>query len=453
MKLLRFTVKNHRSIRDEQTLDFAPKLGGLNRPRSGSWDDVIDNTAVIFGPNAAGKTNFIDAISFAMQAIIFSGTRWQEKKYIPHFPSIFNEEKNSSSLYEFDFIASNKNRYLYGFEITKNGVQKEWLSFVKNSPRSRWIDIFEREEKGDDTRNVVWNDRHVSPKSQREIEIVGKNELFLSSTMRLPKNDLRFIFEEISQGINILPLGDNYTKRRIDSIIKSILRGQFDLEELSSLMKIADTGIVSVEIDERKVPEELLKIIKDIQKISSSKKRKDQKNDIQATDDEIQEVAYSLLFSHANSKGEIKKLKIADESSGTLAWLSIAPIILESLKEGSIVIADELDTSLHQTLIESIIQLYTNPSINQNGAQLIFTSHNTNYLEHIREIGISTNQIWFVEKNKEGSSEIYSLGDFKTPDKANFERRYLSGRYGAIPRVSDGLFASMITNEDYSYGN
>lgn len=110
-------------------------------------------------------------------------------------------------------------------------------------------------------------------------------------------------------------------------------------------------------------------------------------------------------------------------------------------------IIDEIDASLHQSLVELVVQAFTDPSINIHGAQLIFTSHNTNVLEHAQSLGLQPAALWFAEKTVDGATEIYPLADFPNHPNANYERRYLSGRYGALPKLSPSTLRALVAKE------
>jgi AAA15 family ATPase/GTPase len=112
-----------------------------------------------------------------------------------------------------------------------------------------------------------------------------------------------------------------------------------------------------------------------------------------------------------------------------------------------LLIVDEIDMSLHTRACEAIFQLFTDPRINTQGAQIIATTHDTNL---ICSPQLGRDQIWFAEKNANGATEIYPLSDFKVRENDNFERGYLRGRFGALPFAGDPaeLFGSMRVNDD-----
>src|SRR5690606_588480 len=125
-----------------------------------------------------------------------------------------------------------------------------------------------------------------------------------------------------------------------------------------------------------------------------------------------------------------------DESSGTIAWLSLAFPALREIRNGGVLLVDELDSSLHPKLASALIALFQDPEINVRGAQLVFTSHDTSLLGHLAGAGLSTEETWFTEKSPDGVTEIYPLTDFPVKKDHNVERRYLGGRYGAVPTLA-----------------
>ena len=437
MSLLRFSVGNFCSIKDIVTLDLAPKLGeatALTDPVK----EITEPVTAIFGPNGSGKSNLLEALQFAHDVIIRSATSWRvldDYPTQPHFPFKLSKETVSQpSFFEFDFTID-ETRYLYGFTYGRDGVVEEWLSYV---PKQRWSKGFIRNRT--ETPEIDWNNSDITKTLQKELGKVDKRELILSVALRDEHPLLQKIAYALVSSLSFLPLGDFAQRERIQQATSLIRKKHFDLNEISLLMKAADTGIESVSLNEEKIPvetlERLYKFLKAITEFD------DKSNEI-LSNDEAEKVIYNLVFTHS---GEINSiLTLSEESAGTLAWLSTAPTLLQTLREGSVLIADELDSSLHQKLIEMIIKCFTDPSINQHGAQLIFTIHNTNIIEHMDDLSLDTKSIWFMEKNQNGESSLYSLADFPNHSDANYERRYLSGRYGALPYLSPAILRGLVT--------
>ena len=419
------------------TLDLAPKLGeatALTDPVK----EITEPVTAIFGPNGSGKSNLLEALQFAHDVIIRSATSWRvldDYPTQPHFPFKLSKETVSQpSFFEFDFTID-ETRYLYGFTYGRDGVVEEWLSYV---PKQRWSKGFIRTRT--ETPEIDWNNSYITKTLQKELGKVDKRELILSVALRDEHPLLQKIAYALVSSLSFLPLGDFAQRERIQQATSLIRKKHFDLNEISLLMKAADTGIESVSLNEEKIPvetlERLYKFLKAITEFD------DKSNEI-LSNDEAEKVIYNLVFTHS---GEINSiLTLSEESAGTLAWLSTAPTLLQTLREGSVLIADELDSSLHQKLIEMIIKCFTDPSINQHGAQLIFTIHNTNIIEHMDDLSLDTKSIWFMEKNQNGESSLYSLADFPNHSDANYERRYLSGRYGALPYLSPAILRGLVT--------
>ena len=419
------------------TLDLAPKLGDATA-LTDPVKKITEPVTAIFGPNGSGKSNLLEALQFAHDVIIRSATSWRvpdDYPTQPHFPFKLSKETVSQpSFFEFDF-AIDETRYLYGFTYGRDGVVEEWLSYV---PSQRWSKGFVRNRT--ETPEIDWNNSYINKTLQKELGKVDKRELILSVALRDNHPLLQKIAYALVSSLSFLPLGDFAQRERIQQATSLIRKKHFDLNEISLLMKAADTGIESISLNEEKIPVETLeRLYKFLKAITEF----DDKSDEILSNDEAEKVIYNLVFTHS---GEINStLTLSEESAGTLAWLSTAPTLLQTLREGSVLIADELDSSLHQKLIEMIIKGFTDPSINQHGAQLIFTIHNTNIIEHMDDLSLDTKSIWFMEKNQNGESSLYSLADFPNHSDANYERRYLSGRYGALPYLSPAILRGLVT--------
>jgi hypothetical protein len=133
------------------------------------------------------------------------------------------------------------------------------------------------------------------------------------------------------------------------------------------------------------------------------------------------------------------------ESTGTLIWIALIGQVIDSLSAGRILLADELDGSLHPALVGELVRLYQNPDTNPRGGQLVFTTHDSQLLGNAGdERTIGRDQVWFTEKDDLGRSRLYSLADLRPRKDEAVERRYLAGRYGAIPILSRGEFSAAV---------
>jgi hypothetical protein len=150
----------------------------------------------------------------------------------------------------------------------------------------------------------------------------------------------------------------------------------------------------------------------------------------------------ALLFRHGQAEA---LFDFRDESAGTRSWLSLLPDALDALEVGGTMVIDEIDASLHPLLTARLIGLFREADTNPRGAQLIFTTHDASLLgTALGEEVLARDQIWFVEKDRNGASRLYPLSDFKPREGENRERRYLGGSYGAVPVVSSTGFADAV---------
>ena len=122
------------------------------------------------------------------------------------------------------------------------------------------------------------------------------------------------------------------------------------------------------------------------------------------------------------------------ESEGTQKLFAFSGPLLDTLEKGKILIVDELDARLHPLMTRQIIQLFNDPETNPHHAQLVFSTQDTNQLDNRL---LRRDQVWFIEKERQGASVLYSLVEFKERDNAVHDKDYVLGRYGAIPYLGD----------------
>ena len=137
-----------------------------------------------------------------------------------------------------------------------------------------------------------------------------------------------------------------------------------------------------------------------------------------------------------------------DESQGTQVWIGLVGPVLDALANGSILLVDEIDASLHPHLVARLVDLFQDPKTNPHCAQLVFNAHDTNILGNPESHALGRDQIWLTEKNEGGASHLYSLSDFRPRRDESIERGYLSGRYGAIPELDPMAFVRSVEDLD-----
>jgi hypothetical protein len=170
------------------------------------------------------------------------------------------------------------------------------------------------------------------------------------------------------------------------------------------------------------------------------------------TDGTIFFPAFEIRMSHLGSKGKLYPLDTSQESYGTLAYFSILGPLLDKLRDGGVLMIDELESNLHPILAGRIMAVLNSSDLNPKGAQIIFTTHNSNLLDLDL---LRRDQIWFTEKSQEGTTKLFSLFDFHPQPRTdqNIETRYLGGRFGAIPFLDNKLLLESLLSKVPTQGS
>ncbi|KGF01621.1 AAA family ATPase [Actinomyces sp. S4-C9] len=451
MKILSFSVSNHRSFRDGFFLDLTNGTLKTNTLRPGEeWTDYTLPVAGIFGANAAGKTAVIDAFNYVGSAIANSGTAWQGFPNMLRAPFVLDaESEREPSTYGLDFvldledefpgIPKGQYRFWYEFAVDEKGVVGEHLDIYKSR---RPTLLFDRHREGGNTPLKLGH-------GMGSIEVAPK-ELVLSRALQLEKGLLSEIAKKILGYLTIYRVGDQAMQQRLDSIATELKSGDLRLDDLVSLARVADVGIEKIFVEETEAPEEFSKFVRELhRRMQRDSSADNQEESLKPEDIDENLIIRSLRFKHRSSGNPAHKFELADESSGTLAWLALAVDVVTRLREGGVLCVDELDTSLHPYLAALVVSVFQSPEYNPHGAQLVFTSHDTTLLGQQSETNLSKRQVWYVEKDSNGVSDLYSLADFAdVGKKTNFAKQYLEGRFGGVPRVAPALLWQLVHKDD-----
>jgi len=398
-----FKFGNFRSFKEEEVLSLEamnqkrPELDCFNIKEVGK--DRILKTSVIYGHNSFGKSNIFKALS-TMKKIIRKCTNPDYKIEVDNF-KLDNQSRDLPSTFELTFI-NNMITYRYGFEVLKDKIIKEWL-YKKNV---REVSIFQREtsENSSIELNTSYN------KLKKYIQFTRENELFLSSMIKNNEVDeIKEIYDWILNNIKVF----SAEELTMTDTSLMFLEENINRKTLVNALKKADLGIENLIMkeEELEIPEENRKKIIEM---STHKVYDENKNTF--------------------SKAEFKFIE--HESEGTIKLYSIIGPVLDSLKNGYTLFIDELDSKLHHNIVKYIVDLFHDLSINKNGAQLIFNTHDF-YL--LKEDIFRRDQVYFVDKDIYGQSSLYSLADFKGLEKkSNILAHYLAGNFGAIGNVEIG---------------
>ncbi|MGW1173050.1 AAA family ATPase [Kitasatospora sp. NPDC002543] len=419
--LLNFRVANHRSIRDEQALQLY-SVYDADRPPGTRWEAVP--VAGIFGANAAGKSNVLDALAYMTKMVVDSHRDAEPDGGVARQPFRLEEAaRGEPSWYVADLLIGGI-RYTYGFSVDDERVVDEWLH---SFPHGRKRKIFERSADGLE----IGDSQH-----RRELELVENitepNVLFMSLAARSRQDDFRPVYDWFARSLLFgRRMGMLGTTRFLENLDRH--------PELIELLRAADLGITECGTE---------RVLLDEEELRKRYGSRIPPRMLEELEERGPREIRRPWIGHRGRDG-IVKMDISEESEGTQALLRQAPLFTAVLRRGGTFVVDEIDSSLHPILTARLIGLFQNPSTNPNGAQLIFTSHDASLLGRVggEEI-LRRDQVWFVEKNEHGETELFALADFKPRQEENRERRYLGGSYGGVPYIDDNFASAVAARGD-----
>lgn len=430
--LLYFKVKNYRSIRDEAVLDM--EAAAIKDDAA----DLLDfgknkylPAAAIFGKNGGGKSNLIRAMWLAVQFICNSQRTQTENAEVPVRPFALNDySQNEPTEFEFCYIQNNV-KYIYGFSATCREIKTEYL---KASPKGRESLIFSRQ-------NGVFKFPQNNEFRHKELisKAIASNQLFFSVSCAM---NYKPCIEAMSWFREKIVFSRDYTD--INQSLIGYSEDETMLKAIVSAAKKADVGIhdIRFEINNREInldsddlPEHLKNMFTALKAFNEALRQNGNDAELKLSTGELKSTAYHSGVNRAGDT-EIFELGLDDESDGTRRLMSLAPAIEKTINNGGVFIVDELERELHLKLMEYVVERYQRKAENKNGAQIIFTTHETALLN--QEL-LRRDQIYFVDKsNTDGVSTLYSLSDFNIRnDVVNFQKAYLIGKFGAVPSIEE----------------
>jgi hypothetical protein len=400
-----FRLVNHRSFATEQELSLLPVY---------DREQAALPVAAIYGANASGKSNLLDGLAFMRHAVLHSFRSWEAGNGVPRHPFRLDPALGAQpSGYVVDVVVDDV-RHTYGFTVSADRVLEEWLY---SYPEKKKRVLFERLDG-----RIRFGSTLSSVRAKLDLlyELTRPNALFLSVAAQSDSEPMLPMHRWFRTGVAVLPWGNDGAYYEIGRRMKAFLGGNPERRRLVvGLLATADVGISDLRIIDEPLDRPWITV-----------------------DQTFERTAPKLLFQH---EGSDELFDFEDESAGTRSWTNLLPYLLESLESGGSMIIDEFDASLHPLLAARLIGLFRDPETNPRGAQLIFTTKDTGLLgSSLGEEVLARDQIWFVEKDRQGASRLYPLSDFKPRENENWERRYRGGSYGAVPVVSSIGFAKAV---------
>lgn len=412
--LIQFSVGNFRSFKDIVTLNM--EASSDNEHLENTFT-VLNNirllkTASIYGANESGKTNLFNALLF-MQNFIFNSFNAQATAKIIVEPfKLSTQTENEPSHFEVIFIYEDI-KYRYGFEASTDKVFAEWLF---NYPKGKEVRLFTREYQ------EINVNKNKFPEGKKDLEgYTRENALFLTVTSQHNGE----ISKKVTQWFNNV----NIISGLNDQAYMNFSIGKIkDLNFKEDILKF----IQSLDIDIEDFTTEPIQLNPDnLPPILTEEARMQLAQEVSRNSIKI-----NTLHKKYDKEGKSESVVSFDlgrnESAGTNRLFYLAAPVLDTLLNGKVLFIDEMDSRLHPLVMESLIKLFNSKEKNRKNAQLIFNAHNTLILcnKYFRR-----DQIWFTQKNRYGSSDLYSLDDYSVRKESLFDKDYLLGKYGGIPII------------------
>jgi AAA15 family ATPase/GTPase len=445
--LVQFAVENFLSFKAKTTFSMVADGGDRQHPLHVLTDEIgkappLLRAAAIYGANAAGKSNLVNAILFA-QNLIVQGT--ESGQTIPVVPFKLGRDAEQPGKFEFIFTYQDV-VYFYGFSLNSAQILDEWLYATLNMREVRY---FERTTLPNKEVKVEFGPQFTgrSREQTQFLEFVARgtrpNQLFLTEAVDRNVAAVAPVNAWFKEVLLIIPA--EATHRHLEFTVHQNTQLT---DFLSAFLHAAGTGIEGV------VPEEIpldfdryfpamsgmtrSRIVQQLQNTPNSDElllNYNEKPYCLKRGTQGQPTLVQLKTQHRTEDGQLIDFTIEEESEGTQRLIHLAPALLSmKVKRAGVVILDELDRRMHPLLSRLFVQTALGGNGEDTHNQLIFTTHETSLLD--LEL-LRRDEIWFVEKDLYGASHIYSLAEFKIRPDLKVQKGYLNGRFGAIPFIGD----------------
>jgi len=411
ISLVEFSVENFKVFKNKATFSMVARKNDAHTFES-KGENLL-KTSFIYGPNASGKSSFLEALTNLRQAILFSANN-TETDPLPYTPFLASEESKDKPVFfelVFTVVGTLEGVYRYNFSFLRDRMVAENLTKISaTGTEENYISRKEQEI----TLGKAFEDAKVL------IGKVRKETLFLSVAAQFNSRTGLDILNALKDSLNII---SGITYMRYQNFTVKMFKDDSEYKEhILQYLKMADfciSGGHAEEVDVNRVD------IKDGQGEFSASKRIAKR--------------IALFFQHSvydkeNQKTGSFKLPLDMESVGTQRFTSVLGPIIDTLKNGKVLLIDEFDSSLHPLLTKFIVDLFESSETNNHNAQLIVTTHDTSLLSYRDDF--LKDQFWFTDKDEFGSAKLFSLAEFTIRNDTEFAKKYLEGRFGALPFIN-----------------
>jgi len=435
--LIRFVTSNFLSFNEEK--EFNMLAGSFRTHKHHVYKagklSVLKGTA-LYGANGAGKSNLVKAIDYLKTIVENGGV---EKSINSQKFKLDKTKANKPAEFEIEFYFKRK-IYAYGVSVNENIVEKEWL-YISGIDKEDKL-IFERKTLKSGKSKIKFGKSYVKTKKDEllvelmEDNLLLSNELLLGKADNLNMNDVENVGEWMERFLMIIYPND----KNIDILLSAVALNPKALKYANELINTFDVGITELSVKEiafddyfGQEDDKLASHLIDVVEQSGYMTFRDSDGtSLLAVKEDGMYMVKNLTSIHTNELKRMIEFDLSEESDGTRRLMDFIPIVGVMLEADITWIIDEIDQSLHPELLQTLVKKIMDEP-NTKG-QLIFTTHESNLLD----LNIfRQDEVWFAEKDKGGSTNLYSLSEFKPRYDLDIRKGYLKGRFGAIPFMAD----------------
>jgi AAA15 family ATPase/GTPase len=413
--LVSFTASNFRSFSDEVTLDLRTPRSAASGARP--WDGRVQAVAGIYGANASGKTTLFLAMN-SMVDQVRDSYRLGVVKADPFLFDPVSSERPTE--FAATFIAADGLCYSYGFSVTDGEVVEEW---AQRYTTARPTLLFERNGSAVKFGTALKGPNRAVAKTMRS------TTLYLSAAAAGGHEGLTPVLDWFENRLHTYK--SSGPQWLLPLVVRSIAADDDLRDRLVTMATHSDLGFQDLELDIHVLTEEEKNKFKKMTDTLQMMTGQD------ASNEAPHEIIQALATHRAD--GITYRLPLELESDGTRAFLSHAFLIDKALRTGVTLVVDEIDANLHPHLVRELVRTFQDPTKNPRQAQLIFTTHDVSLMEAGYGEGSQLNrdEVWLTQKDAAGRSTLVALAEYSPRPRENLARRYLSGRFGAIPDHAD----------------
>lgn len=437
--LVRFTIENLFSFGERKEFTTIPnkRLKTLKHHKYHECGFDLLKISAIYGANGAGKSNLVKSLELFQKLIVKEQIpfRLKDSKY-----KFNSDEENDNQIFAIEFIQDNIPFY-YGLILTENRITTEEL-YVSGLGKKNDELIFERKTDLEGKTNILF-----LPEFENDEKSLILKSILLEEFVKPDEPIFKLLSNRDNKFLTNVKTAYKWFENTLQIITPEskprALAHKIDIDQefkkyAKALMCSFNIGITDLTSDKKDLKEffgednekDLIKLIKEVenspQKMIGLRSNVGQEVIIVKENGKIW--VKSLKVGHTGKNEKTVLFELNEESDGTVRLLDFVPAFKDVISNKKVYVIDEIERSIHPLLIKELIQKFSLDT--KTKGQLIFTTHESNLLN--QEI-FRLDEIWFAEKNNEGSTDLYSLNDFKEHKTIDIQKGYLSGRYGSIP--------------------